>query len=52
MARRYLGLHTRGFAGFEGFYISCFRLCTQIIKSAMFTNFITPGKYFYIVSYV
>jgi hypothetical protein len=36
--------HPRGFAEFEGFYSSRFRPGTQIFKSAMFTNFITPAR--------
>ena len=33
----------RGFAEFEGFYSDRFRSGTQLFKSAMFTNFITPA---------
>lgn len=38
-SRKHLG--ARGFAEFEGFCTGRFRPGTQLLKSAMFTNFIT-----------
>jgi hypothetical protein len=43
LARCCLGVGARGFAEFEGFYSDRFRSGTQFLKSAMFTNFITPA---------